>query len=380
MNFTSPAAKKISRRKFLRETLRLSALSFCSATLAGCGAKLFASEGSVAPDLTGPGLGALAQEQGRFYGAAVQSWQLKDPAFEAALTNEVNMLVPENELKWDQVHPALNHFNFTGYRRIAAFARAKNIALRGHTLLWYRSEPAWLAHALTSRDKAQSILEMHIHTVLKETAPMIRQWDVVNEAVIPQSPREDGLRPSAFLTALGPDYVPLAFRMAHDTDPGLTLVYNDYGLEFSDRGGHRKRQLVLQLLDKCVKDGVPVHALGVQSHLMPSRPLAGKEFTGFLADVRALGLNIFVTELDVDLSGMKGHLRDNIKAAQNYVRVYLDMLQEDGSLDELLTWGLSDRYTWLRDSWPQAAGVLPLDKNMKRGLLWETLRNNWLEE
>jgi endo-1,4-beta-xylanase len=376
MSSLSSFGKKISRRTVL---YTLGTLSMMSLTGVGVGACTFIPATGESGE-GGPSLGARARAQGRFYGAAIESADLKDPAFAAALKREVNMVVPENELKWEIVHPAENHFNFLGYQRIAAFALANSMAVRGHTLLWHRANPAWLEAALKNRARAKGLLEVHIRRVLQETAPMVREWDVVNEAIDPLATRADGLRETLWLKALGPDYVAHAFQMAHDADPGLTLVYNDYGTEYSDHGGHRKRQLILALLEKFVKEGVPVDAFGVQSHLAPPRPLAGAEFVAFLKDIRALGLKIRVTELDLDVSQLPGALDARIQAAQNYVRVYLDMLREGGSVDELLTWGLSDKYTWLREGWPQARGVLPLTKNMRRGPLWETLKKGWLGE
>jgi GH35 family endo-1,4-beta-xylanase len=44
----------------------------------------------------------------------------------------------------------------------------------------------------------------------------------------------------------------------------------------------------------------------------------------------------------------------------------------------LLTWGLSDRYTWLRQTQPDIAGALPLDADLNRGPMWVTLKERWL--
>jgi endo-1,4-beta-xylanase len=201
---------------------------------------------------------------------------------------------------------------------------------------------------------------------------------VVNEAVHPHSPRPDGLRSTLWLKALGPDYISLAYRIAHEADQGLTLVYNDYGTEHGDADGRRKRQCVLRLLEKCIKEGVPIHAFGLQSHLDAHRPLAGNEFTSFLKEVRALGLKIYITELDLNAMRLSGPINDRIKLAQNYVSTYLDMVQKDGIVDMLLTWGLSDRYTWLRGTYKDVAGALPLDREMRRNLLWYSLKKSWL--
>jgi endo-1,4-beta-xylanase len=351
--------------------MRLSLLGFGALALPGCTAF-----GGLPPS-GGVGLGALARQRGWQYGAAVQSWQLDKNDFADALKREAGMLVPETELKWNVLRPSPHEFNFTGYRKLAAFAQANDMAMRGHTLLWHMANPGWLKPAL-AKGGGEKILETHVKRVLAETAPMIRNWDVVNEAVDVHSPRDDGLRETLWLKALGPDYVATSFRLAHKTDSGLTLVYNDYGTEQGDADGRRKRQNVLRLLEKCKRDKVPVHALGLQSHLIARKPLAGGEFTDFLKEVRALGLKLFITELDLDIRKLVGRTDDKVRLAQNYVRTYLDMAQKDGPIEMLLTWGLSDRYSWLRRNNPDLAGALPLDADFNRGPLWETLKTEWL--
>jgi len=107
-------------------------------------------------------------------------------------------------------------------------------------------------------------------------------------------------------------------------------------------------------------------------------PLAGGEFADFIKEVRSLGLKLYITELDLDIRKLTGGTEDKIKLAQHYVRTYLDAVQKDGPVEMLLTWGLSDRYTWLRKNNPHLAGALPLDADLNRGPLWETLKSAWL--
>jgi endo-1,4-beta-xylanase len=125
---------------------------------------------------------------------------------------------------------------------------------------------------------------------------------------------------------------------------------------------------------------VPVHALGLQSHLETQRPLGGRSFMFFLRDVRSLGLKVFITELDLHISGLSGRTDDKIRGAQGYVRRYLDMVQDDGDVSMLLTWGLSDRHTWLAMRHENVRGALPLDSDFNRGPLWTALAEAWLEE
>jgi endo-1,4-beta-xylanase len=325
----------------------------------------------------GSGLSALAATRNCLYGAAVQSSQLEDAAFARALAGEAALLVPENELKWIHVQPRKDVFDFSGYQKIAAFAQANNMSMRGHVLVWHHANPNWVKPALKNRRAAEHILTTHIQRVVKETSALITDWDVVNEAVHPYSPRGDGLRNSMWLRALGPEYIPLAFHAAHEAAPNLTLTYNDYGAEYSDTRGIKRRRFILKLLEKLKRNNVPVHALGLQSHLQAGRPLGGQEFTRFLSEVRSMGLAVTVTELDMDVNLLHGTMNEKIAHAQLYLRVYLNMVQEGGTVPKLLTWGLSDRYSWMKKYVPELAGMLPLDANFQRGLFWETLSGMW---
>ncbi|MDX2028936.1 MAG: endo-1,4-beta-xylanase [Alphaproteobacteria bacterium] len=320
----------------------------------------------------------MARKKGRLYGAAVKSSQLNDHRFAEALKREVALLVPEGELKWDALRPSPAEFDFSGYHRLAQFAQANSLAMRGHVLVWHHANPSWLVPELKNKKTAEKILRAHIERVVAETSPMIRNWDVVNEAIDPRSPRKDGLRETLWLKALGPNYISQVFHYAHQVDPGLTLVYNDFGLERGDGYGYAKRKLLLNLLKKLKTKNVPIHALGLQSHLRCHLPLGGRDFTEFLKTVRGLGIEIYITELDLDLSRVPGEGYERSTFAQNYVQTYLAMVQESGSVNTLLTWGLSDRRSWLEDALGDAQGSLPLDTNYQRGPLWESLRSGWL--
>lgn len=370
------ASKKITRRAALISLAHAAAAVPVLGLLNACGGITLSHDGGVRQ----PGLRVSAERRGRFYGAAAQSWQLEDRAFAQALAFEANMLVPENELKWDALRPSREVFDFHGYARLAAFAQAHGLAMRGHALVWHESNPAWLGGALktASRAEAEKILRDHIARVVLETKPHIAEWDVVNEALDPRSSREDGLRETLWLKALGQDYVALAFRAASEANPDLRLVYNDYGLERGDGYGEAKRRAALRLLDRLLARGVPVHGLGLQSHLRVDRPLGGQAFTDFLDRARCMGLEVSVTELDLRYGNLSGDSEDKDAYAQDYLRSYIELVQQGASLRTLLTWGLSDRYSWLRQDDEAARGMLPLDASLGRAAMWGTLRESWL--
>ncbi len=54
------------------------------------------------------------------------------------------MLEPEDAMKWWVIRPDRFTFDFTQADRVVEFAETHRMKVRGHTLVWGGSNPAWL--------------------------------------------------------------------------------------------------------------------------------------------------------------------------------------------------------------------------------------------
>lgn len=286
-------------------------------------------------------LGRVAAAHGLRFGFAIDPRPLAtDPSYAAFVAEQATIVVPENVLKWETIHPAANRYNFAPGDVIAAFAKAHRIAMRGHTLCWHRALPDWVKQTVTPKN-AEAVLVDHIHQVAGHYRGMIHSWDVANEAINVSDGLSGGWRDGFWHRALGPAFVDIAFHAAHEADPGATLCYNDYGLEADTRDGLAKRTAVLAMLRGLRERGVPVGALGIQSHLRAGgADTFGSGLAQFLHEVKALGLAVYITELDVDDSHVDPAHRDAIVASV-YKR-YLDLVLGSGAVTAVLTWGVWD--------------------------------------
>jgi len=323
-----------------------------------------------------------AASKGILYGAAINKAALEsNPKFVDAVVKDCAIIVPENELKWSvgniNLRPSLDRFDFTKPDWIFNFANKNKLILRGHTLVWHESLPSWFKEKVTTAN-AHNVLENHIQTVVKHYAGKIRSWDVVNEIMKPSDGRKDGLRNTPWLKVLGEDYIDLAFRLAHKADPQALLVYNELGLEYDIPVYEKRRTAVLKFLERLKSQGTPIHAIGIQSHLIGSETrLNSKKLRSFLKDIASLGLKILITELDVRDKELAADIttRDRIVAAayEDYLSVVLD----EKAVIAVLTWGLSDKYTWLSDFEPRKDGKpvrpLPLDAEIQPKLAWKAI-------
>ncbi len=289
-----------------------------------------------------------------------------DADFRRLVAAQAAIVVAEREMKWRDLRPTPETFDYTAADRLMSFAQQNGMLVRGHNLCWHEALPVWF-EATVTRDNAAQFLTDHIHNVTTHFAGRIHSWDVVNEAINVGDGRRDGLRNSPWLRFLGPGYIDMAFRAARAGDAHALLTYNDYGIEADDAKAARKRDAVLHLIKTMKKRGTPIDAVGIQSHLRVPETY-GSGLRRFIRDAHKLGLQAFVTELDVDDSHVPGSFAERDRAVAEVYSSYLDLVLSEG-VRVIVTWGITDRYSWLTNQHPRPDGKpargLPFDDNLQ---------------
>jgi endo-1,4-beta-xylanase len=324
-------------------------------------------------------LRVVAQRAGIRFGAAVSGDILaKEDDFAIAVARECNVVVPENDLKWDVLRPFPNAWDFTHADRLLSFATDHDIAMRGHTLVWHDALPDWVKKRLSDGDTndALAFLQEHINTVVGRYQGKLICWDVVNEAVQPKDKRDDYLRDSPWLRAIGTTYIDAAFRFAAEADPDAKLIYNDYGAEFM---GGQKAEAILSLVRGMQDRKVPLHGVGIQAHLDVKGWMDHPKLEAFCRAVDRMGLELMITELDV----RNDETPDDVKRAEVMVagktREFLDVVMGAVKPTQILTWGLSSRSTWLNrppmNMAHQPIRPLPFDQDFQHTMMWRVLND-----
>jgi endo-1,4-beta-xylanase len=242
-----------------------------------------------------------ARRRGLMAGAAVGVRDLEsDPALRRLVVEQYSILVPENELKWRALRPSPTGFDFTSSDELFRFAREHDLQVRGHTLVWHNSVPDWLSRNVAQYDVRKLLVE-HIRTVVGRYRGRVYSWDVVNEAILPADRLPDGLRKSFWYDAVGPDYIELAYRTAREADPHVKLAYNDYGVEYDNDDDADRRERILALVKRLRQKNVPLDAVGIQSHIKAgSTSSIGRGLSDYIHAIAAMGLEVYLTELDVN--------------------------------------------------------------------------------
>lgn len=325
----------------------------------------------------------------------------------ALVKEQFNQIAPENDLKWQHIHPreGADGYNFEPADAFVEFGEQNNMVIIGHTLVWHAQTPNWVfagtnpppdagdaadsagrteqaADATAppgrrrrgfggfgrgytgpraSRDELLARMREHIHSVVGRYKGKIKAWDVVNEAISDSG--DELLRDSLWLQIIGPDYIAKAFEYAHEADPDAILRYNDYGLE-----SPAKRRKLITLIKSLQEQKAPVHAIGSQAHVNVSTTFETMDQA--LTEMASLGLPIHITELDVNSAdrGQRGTGADiaaNSDATQGglvsdadqrladaYAGIFRAFLKHRDSVKMVTFWGANDAVSWRRFGTP----------------------------
>jgi endo-1,4-beta-xylanase len=294
-----------------------------------------------------------AEQRGFYVGAAVAMQPFhKDSTYQDTLKREFNMIVAENAFKWTGLRPAKDQYYFKDADALVTFAETNHMKVRGHTLVWHKQLPSWVTGGRFTREEAIKLLRDHINAVVGHFKGKILAWDVVNEAI---DDTTGDLRTDSFwYQKIGPDYIAMAFRFAHAADPSAKLYYNDYEAEDLSK----KSEGVYRLLRELKTAGVPVDGVGWQMHVANGFRITD-EHRANAARLQALGLEMMITELDVR-ARLPLSDEDHLTQATTYADI-LGFCLTQSNCRALVTWGFTDKYSWIPGWYAGFGDSLPFD-------------------
>lgn len=282
---------------------------------------------------------------------------------------QFNAITAENDMKWENIHPKPNAFNFAVADSFVDFGLKNNMSVFGHCLVWHSQTPDWVFQntegKATSRDTLLKRMHNHITTIVGRYKGRVKGWDVVNEAIT-----DDGkLRESKWKKIIGNDFIEKAFEFAHDADPEAELYYNDYSLV-----NKAKRDAVIKLVKSLKKKGVTITAVGEQGHYGLDYPKP-EALDVTINELAKLDVKVIITEMDVtvipfpsnsgsaDISlnvefkkkydpysaGLPDSI--NVKLADKYSELFNVLLKHRRVISRVSFWGVNDAQSW-RNYWP----------------------------
>ncbi len=326
----------------------------------------------------GEPLWRIAAANGIVFGTSAATWQLSDEEYAAVVEREAALVFTEDDLLWYQVRTGPEaDLNFAPGDEIVGWAEQRSKLVLGAHLLWdegfgegWNSGEEWNFDLLRDlpADEQRVLLFETMEATLEHFKGRMAGWIVVNEIIDAHS--DSGLRTEDYLwfQNLGEDaeaegfaLSAEAFRLARTIDPGATLILNEFGFETDSEwdAAADRRANALKVIDRLLAEGAPIDAFGVQAHLDAADFAArfdAPAYQEFLAAIADRGLAILITEMDALDDGLPADPAARDAAVADAYRLYLDTALAEPALGAVITFGLTDRYTWLQEDYPRDDG------------------------
>jgi endo-1,4-beta-xylanase len=319
------------------------------------GAEIVRAVAPAAPAGAAPSLRTAAATRDRLVGAFVNQrpfrWnqQLRD-----VTAREFNLLSAADGFNWSMLRPARDQYQFCPADQLVAFAEANNMRVHAGHLTWSQN-PDWLTKGGFSRDELIAILREHIQTVVGRYRGRIHTWNVVNEVFEYNNfGRLNRSEDRLWMRVIGPEYIDMAFRFAHEADPQAVLLFNDVDAEGTGcaarcgagvAAGSRnlKSDALYEFVKGMLARGVPIHGVGMQAHwgarlaFPTTDPASVAPNMKRLAD---LGLEVWITEMDLPI--VKPVTPDKLAAQTQTYRQMLEVCVAAPNCKALIIFGVDD--------------------------------------
>lgn len=367
--------------------------------VASAAVALVTVQGCSCTSATAQELLALKDLYGDYFkmGAAINTSQVSgsDSLGQATVKKHFNSIVAENCMKSEKIHPERDRYDWVPADSFVNFGTENGMQVVGHCLVWHSQLAPWFPlddnGKLVCADTLRQRMADHINAVVGRYKGRVQVWDVCNEVIL-----DDGTyRESPFYQILGKEYIPLAFKLAHEADPDAMLAINDFNMATS-----AKREAYVALVNDMKAQGLRVDAIGMQAHIGMDYPDFG-EFEKSIEAFAGTGCQVMITEWDMSalptvkrtanisetveyeemLNPYPNGLPQDVAAEWNQrMTDFMTMLlRHSDKITRFNAWGVCDSDSW-KNGWPVPGRVdypLLFDRNYQmKPFLTAVLNNN----
>ncbi|MDE7179068.1 MAG: endo-1,4-beta-xylanase [Lachnospiraceae bacterium] len=156
---------------------------------------------------------------------------------------------------WGNYEPEEGKPNKDLLMKTALYLKDKGVKVKGHPLCWHTVCADWLM-----KYDNQTIMKKQLERIDREVTGfkgVIDMWDVINEVVImPIFDRYDNAVTRICKEKGRIGLIKEVFERAHESNPDAVLLLNDFNTSINYE----------ILIDGCLNAGVPISAIGIQSH------------------------------------------------------------------------------------------------------------------
>ncbi|MGD8176106.1 endo-1,4-beta-xylanase [Marinimicrobium sp. ARAG 43.8] len=263
-------------------------------------------------------------------------------AVRSDFTQYWDQITPENEGKWGSVEGTRDQYNWGPLDAIYDYARANDIPVKAHVLVWGSQRPGWIDGLSAAEQRAEIEEWISDYCARYPDTAMI---DVVNEALPSHAPANYAQN------AFGNDWITESFRLARQHCPNAVLIYNDYNFMTWDTDA------IIDLIRPAVNSGY-VDALGLQAHgLYSPRVWTGPEIEAKLDQIAELGLPMYISEYDIQES--------NDQLQLQYMQTHFPIFYNHPDVVGITLWGYIVGATWR-----EGTGLMTSNGQQRPAMQW----------
>jgi endo-1,4-beta-xylanase len=309
------------------------------------------------------------------FGSAVTAARLMgsgvdNDIYRSRVSSHFTTSVFENDLKWGLWEcTTCTSFNKDQTRRAITWLSERNLAVRGHNLIW----PSWryMPNGLQglAADELRRRIEARFNDVLSDAGVngKLYQWDVINEPYtnFDVQGRISGVNGIAASNGvLGNEAMIQWFKLARQLDPQTKLFINDYNILEASGADLNHQNYFWAVCKWLIDNEAPLDGIGIQGHfggvtLIPTMQTIIERYAQF---ARPLA----ITEFDFNTAD------EELQA--DFTRDFLTLIFSYPQFEDFLMWGFWERAHWLPDG-----AMYRADWSSKpNALVWnELLFNEW---
>ncbi len=254
-----------------------------------------------------------------------------------------NMVTAENAFKhkgWLQIKKEgkLDEFLKDYFSRMDDY----NITLRGHALVWPHTDYTPVDHLIDKPEELRKYIRDHVEEITKATRGKFVDWDVVNEP----------FRNHQFMDILGEEEILEWFRIADKNAPETKLYINETKVIVNKGATESVQDNLIRLVKLIKANNVRIDGVGLQGHFSESGLTSPDKLMQILDRYHALGLEVKVTEFDVDTKDQ------DLQA--DYTRDFYTLVFSHPATNGIVAWGF-----WEKDHWRPDAAMYTSDWKIK---------------
>lgn len=312
-----------------------------------------------------PEIKVLKEKASFGIGAAIKTSLMNENRYTTTVKEHFSQITAEWEMKMDAIWNSPTNYQWTGADNLVNFAQNNTLDVHGHTLVWYRSFPNWFKNADYDSTAFEDHVKAYIKTVVGRYKGKVISWDVANEIF-----NDNGsLRMTdcpVYATFKDPvAFYGRCFQYAHEADPAAKLFYNDYSVVIAPG----KRNAIKNMVQRFKQQGIPIHGIGDQFHYRINNDKS--TLRNGLNDMATTSLLIHISELDLVMNTDKSDsyvftVAEATKQSEMYKHIAeIYSALPDEQKFAITLWGVTDKHTWLTDSWHPKEYPLLFDSNYK---------------